>query len=161
MITKEEFSKLMTIELDMLQKQTSGLSHADSLLQPQPGGNCLNWIMGHLLVNLVDILNVLGAGPPAVQPDLSHYGYGSEPVRCDAPGVIELQDLVETYALLTNAITDQLTLMTAADFDEVIDFWQGKSRRGYVAFFYFFHNPYHIGQLEQLRHLAGRTEKVI
>ena len=152
---------MITMELELLLKQLEGLNHATSLLQPQSGGNCLNWTIGHLVVNLVDILQVLGDESPSDLPDLAHYGYGSEPIRCEAPGVIDLQVLVDAYTQLTTLITEHLSRMTEADFDEEIDFWQGKSRRGYVAFFYFFHNTYHLGQLEQLRNLAGRTEKVI
>lgn len=161
MITKEEFAKMLTWEHELMLRQVEGLSHADSLLQPQPGGNCLNWVMGHLVVNLVDILKVLDGVPPADLPDLSHYGYGSEPVCGEDSGVLKLPVLLESYSQLTNIITDRVAQMTTSDFDEEIDFWQGKSRRGYVAFFYFFHHTYHLGQLEPLRNLAGRTEKVI
>jgi hypothetical protein len=161
MITKDDFAKLLSFDLDILNKQTEGLTQQDSLLQPQPGGNCLNWVMGHLVVNLLDILEVLGGAAPSSLPDIAHYGYGSEPVLCDEPGVIELSALIDAYALLTKTITDRLDQMSETDFDEEIEFWQDQSRRGYVAFFYFFHNTYHIGQLEQLRNLAGRTEKVI
>jgi hypothetical protein len=161
MITKDDFAKMLSGELDILRRQTEGLTHQESLLQPQPGGNCLNWVMGHLVVNLLDILKVLDGVMPSGLPDLAHYGFGSEPVHGDEPGVIELPVLVDAYALLTKTITDRLAQMSEADFDEEIEFWQGQSRRGYVAFFYFFHNTYHIGQLEQLRNLAGKTEKVI
>ena len=161
MITKDDFAKMLSGELDILSRQTEGLTHEEGLLQPQPGGNCLNWVMGHLVVNLVDILKVLGGVAPSGLPGLDHYGHGSEPVHGDEPGVIEFQVLIDTYALLTKTITDRLAQMSEADFDEEIEFWQGQSRRGYTAFFYFFHNTYHIGQLEQLRNLAGRTEKVI
>jgi len=161
MITKSEYSKMLVGEQDLMLKQVDGLSHADSLLQPQPGGNCLNWVLGHLVVNLVDILKTLGGSLPADLPNLDHYGFGSEPVVAEEPGVLALSALLEKYTQLTLLITDRLDEMTEADFDEEIEFWQGKSRRGYVAFFYFFHHTYHIGQLEQLRNLAGRTEKVI
>ena len=61
MINKNDLAKLLFEEQDLMLKQVDGLSHADSLLQPQPGGNCLNWVMGHLVVNLADILQFLGA----------------------------------------------------------------------------------------------------
>jgi hypothetical protein len=161
MITKDEFIKMLTWEHEVLLKQVAGLTHADSLLQPQSGGNCLNWIMGHLVVNLVDILTILGGESPAELPKLAQYSFGSDPIHCDSPGVIKLQVLVEMYGHLTTLVADQLSQMTEADFDQEIDFWQGKNRRGYVAFFYYFHNTYHLGQLEQLRNLAGKTENVI
>jgi len=161
MITKDEFANMIAMEHGILLKQVEGLTHADSLIQPQPGGNCLNWVIGHLVENLVDTLKTLGGETPSDLPDLGHYVYGSEPILCDAPGVIVLQVLIDAYDRLTNYITDHLAQMNPADLEEEIDFWQGKRRRGYVAFYFFFHNTYHLGQLEQLRNLAGKTEKVI
>ena len=75
--------------------------------------------------------------------------------------MLDLHELINLYGLLTKTITHRLDKMSESDFDEEIEFWQGQSRRGFVALFYFFHNTYHIGQLEQLRNLAGKTEKVI
>jgi hypothetical protein len=161
MIQVEDFSKMISGEHEILLQQTAGLSHADSLLQPEPGGNCLNWVMGHLVGNLVEILKVLGEVPPSGLPDLQHYGYGSEPILRDEPGVHPFEDLIESYTRLNNLVIEKLKQMTEADFEEEIDFFQEKTRRGYIAFFYFFHNTYHLGQLEQFRNLAGKTEKVI
>jgi hypothetical protein len=161
MIGIDDFSKMLSGELDILRKQTDGLTTKDSLLQPQPGGNCLNWVMGHLVVNLVEILEVLDGELLDGLPDLTRYRIGSEPIRGEEEGVLALSDLVDIYERLTNKIIDRLSQMDEADFKEETDFWQGKSRRGYVAFFYFFHNTYHLGQLEFLRNLAGKTGKII
>jgi len=161
MIGKDDFSKMMLGEYDILLKQTEGLSHADSLLQPDPGGNCLNWVMGHLVWNLVDMLKALDGNVPIGLPELERYKIGSEPIREETDDIPHLEVLIQSYGLLTKAITDRIVNMSAEEFDEDIDFWQGQSRRGYIAFFYFFHNTYHLGQIEQLRNLAGKTEKVI
>lgn len=161
MITKDDYSKMIAMEHGILLKQVEGLTHADSLIQPQPGGNCLNWVMGHLVGALVYTLDTLGGELPPGLPDLAHYGHDSEPVLCDGPGVVDFEELVDAYGLLTNAITERLAQMNEADFDEEIDTFIGKVRRGHAALFFFFHNTYHLGQLEQLRNLAGKTEKVI
>lgn len=161
MITINDFAKMIKMEQELLLKQTADLTHADSLLQPHKGGNCLNWTIGHLVENLVTIFTTLGGITPTDLPDLSHYGYNSEPVRHQETGVIDFQILVDTYTHLTQLILEQLNQMTPVDFDQEIDYWEGKRRRGYIAFFYFFHNSYHLGQLEQFRNLAGKTEKVI
>lgn len=161
MITKKEFIQMFSSENEILLQQTAGITHADSLLQPPVGGNCMNWVMGHLVVNLVDILHTLGVEAQPALPELAHYAYGSDPIHSESPGVIQLQTLIDDYAHLTTLVCDQLNKMKDVDFDEEIDFWQGKRRRGYVVFFYYFHNTYHLGQLEQLRNLAGKTGKVI
>ena len=47
-------------EIEMLRHQTrvtqlvmrlnvEGISYEESLIQPQPAGNCLNWVIGHLV----------------------------------------------------------------------------------------------------------------
>jgi hypothetical protein len=161
MINIEDFAKMLEGEHAIMRQQTADLSHADSLLQPQPGGNCLNWVMGHLAVNLVEILGVLDEKLPQNLPDLTRYRIGSEPIRGEEEGVLSLQQLIDTYTELNNQVVNRLEIMSDADFEEEIEFWQGKMRRGYVAFFYFFHHTYHLGQLEYLRNLAGKTEKVI
>lgn len=161
MIHIEDYAKMLSGEHEIVMQQTAGLTHADSLLQPQPGGNCLNWVMGHLVGNLIEILQVIGGECPPDLPGLTHYGYGSDPIREEEEGVLPLDELLDAYSKLTEVVLQRLSQMTEDNFEEEIDFWQGKTRRGYVAFFYFFHNTYHIGQLEQLRNLAGKTEKVI
>ncbi len=161
MIRIEDFAKMLEGEHAIMRQQTADLSHADSLLQPQPGGNCLNWVMGHLAVNLVEILGVLDEKLPQNLPDLTRYHIGSDPIRGEEEGVLSLQQLIDTYTELNNKVVNRLEIMSDADFEEEIEFWQGKKRRGYVAFFYFFHHTYHLGQLEYLINLAGKTEKVI
>ena len=161
MIRIQEYRKMILNEHEILLKQVGGLSHVDSLIQPQPGGNCLNWLMGHLVGNLQIILDVLDAPRLSGVPDYKRYGYGSAPVTGDAPDVVPLETLVAHYGLLSNAICTRLELMSEAQFEEEIEHFMGKVTRGWAAFFFFFHNTYHLGQLEQLRNLAGKTEKVI
>lgn len=161
MITKDDYSKMITMEHGILLKQVEDLTHEDSLIQPQPGGNCLNWVLGHLVGALVYIIDVLDGDLPPGLPDLAHYGHDSEPVQCDGPGVVDFVELVDAYGLLTHTITERLAQMNEADFDEEIDSFLGKVRRGHAALFFFFHKAYHIGQIEQLRNLAGKTEKVL
>jgi hypothetical protein len=122
MIHIDDYAKMLSGELEIVKQQTNGLTHSDSLLQPQPGGNCLNWVMGHLVVNLVDILKVICGELPADIPNLIHYGYGSDSIRCEEEGVLPLQVLLDTYRFLTEVVISQLSKMTADDFEEEIDF---------------------------------------
>lgn len=161
MIYIEDYSKLLSWELEIIKKQTAGLSQEDSLIQPQPGGNCMNWVMGHLALNQTIILEILGVGPPEDLPNLDRYKMDTDPIHGEGEGVLDLQELIETYTLLHKKVIDRLDQMSEEDFEDVINFWEGKHRRGFMTFFYFFHNTYHLGQLEFLRNLTGKTEKVI
>lgn len=161
MITISEFAKMLTNENEIIQLQTKDLKQVDTLIQPQPGGNCLNWTLGHLLDGLLNILKVIGGMVPVDIPDLKRYQRESSPIRKDEPGILTPELLIE-YLNKVNIITvEHLKSMSESDFDQEIELWGSQVRRGWVVFFYYFHYTYHIGQLECLRNLAGKTDKVI
>ena len=37
-----------------------GITQEESLLSPEPGGNCINWVLGHMLISRDDINKILG-----------------------------------------------------------------------------------------------------
>jgi len=161
MITVADFSRMMEMENGIVHDQTKDLVQADTLIQPQPGGNCMNWVLGHALDTLVTILETLGGSSPVDKKSLARYPHGSEPVLQEGPGVWSLEDLLEGFDQVGKTITSQLQMMQDEDFGKEIE-WNGKSVTvGWKVFFFFFHFTYHLGQLELLRNLAGRTEKVI
>jgi hypothetical protein len=47
----------------LIERNTAGMSHADSLVQPQPTGNCANWILAHLTVVHNTLMGLLGESP--------------------------------------------------------------------------------------------------
>ncbi len=47
----------------VVKQNVDGLTQEESLIQPQPGGNCLNWNVGHLLCVYDQILPMLGQTP--------------------------------------------------------------------------------------------------
>ena len=38
----------------------SGISHEESLVHPNPAGNCLNWVFGHVVATRNTIMDTLG-----------------------------------------------------------------------------------------------------
>lgn len=160
MITVNDFRQMLKIEHELIHQKTSGLSLEDSLIQPQPKGNCMNWVLGHLLEGLA-MLEALGNCSPFQPGWLSRYGRESEPILGLGEGVLTLDDLLagldEVHQLMMVLLKD----MDEEIFDEVIIIREKPVIRGWRVFFLHFHYTYHIGQLELLRQLAGRTEKVI
>ena len=45
----QSFRHQAQIANTVVKRNLEGLTHEESLVQPQPGGNCLNWIVGHLV----------------------------------------------------------------------------------------------------------------
>ena len=93
MFTIPDFIRLLDIEHNLIHTQTEGLTQADTLIQPQPSGNCMNWVLGHLLDNQITLLTLLGAESPVDPALLERYRRDSEPVTGEGPGVLTLERL--------------------------------------------------------------------
>jgi hypothetical protein len=160
MITITDLTKLLAIENDLVHDQTNDLSQADTLIQP-PGGNCMNWVLGHLLESQISMLKALDGISPIDPGLLDRYKRESAPMTADGEGVLLLEALLDGHDKLHASIADRLSEMSEADFEVEIQQGERKVIRGWRVFFLHFHYTYHIGQLEQLRQLVGKTEKVI
>jgi hypothetical protein len=160
MITKADLIKMLVIENNLIHDQTNGLSQADTLIQPQ-GGNCMNWVLGHLLESQISMLKSIDGISPIDPVLLGRYKRESAPITADGEGVLSLDALLDGHDKVHAAIAVRLSDMSETDFEVEIQQGERKVIRGWRVFFLHFHYTYHIGQLEQLRQLAGKTEKVI
>lgn len=161
MFAISDFIRMLSIENKLIHDQADGLSQRDTLIQPRPSGNCMNWVLGHLLENQITLLKTLGGVSPIDPEEVARYQRDSAPVLAEGPGVLKLERLLEGHDLLSAAIAARLGEMTDADFMEEIEYQDRKVTRGWRTLFLQFHYTYHIGQLEQLRQLAGKKDKLI
>jgi len=159
--TIQDFIRLLSIEHNMIYTQTEGLTQTDTLIQPQPSGNCMNWVLGHLLDNQITLLTLLGKESPVDPVLLERYLRDSEPVTGDGPGVLALEHLLDGLDRVQVALIARLGEMSDADFIREIEFRGRTITMGWRVLFLNFHFTYHVGQLELLRQLAGRSEKLI
>lgn len=161
MLTNQDLIRIFSLEHNVIKMQTEGLTHADTLIQPQPGGNCMNWVLGHLLDNQITLLELLGQASPVEASELSLYQRESAPLTSDGPDVLQLDRLLQCHNLVHDLLVARLAEMSPADFDREIQFRDRTVSLGWRLFFLHFHYTYHLGQLELLRQLAGKTEKLI
>jgi hypothetical protein len=159
--TIQDFIRLLSIEHNMIRTQTEGLTQTDTLIQPQPSGNCMNWVLGHLLDNQITLLTLLGKETPVDPVLLERYLRDSEPVTGDGPGVLTLERLLDGLDRVQAALIARLGEISDADFIREIEFRGRTITIGWRVLFLNFHFTYHVGQLELLRQLAGRSEKLI
>lgn len=151
-----------TIKLNagIIEAQLADLSHEESLIQPSEGGNCLNWLLGHLVWNRGEALKLAGLPLTCDAAAYARYVRDSQPVRAgDDAGVLPLErlraDLVSTQAPLQE-------WLAAATPEQLDALPEGQKRTvGEQLSFALWHESLHVGQLEQYRRLSGRTEKVI
>jgi len=161
LLSPQDFIRLFTIENNLIQSQTAGLSQADTLIQPQPSGNCMNWVLGHILESQVTMLTVLCGTSPIDPAGLEIYKRESEPITSDQPGVFPLERLQEQINAVHAALVACLAGMSNAEFSREIQQGERKFTVGWRFLFLHFHYTYHLGQLELLRQLAGRNEKIV
>jgi Uncharacterized protein conserved in bacteria len=142
----------------VLRLNIDGVTHAESLRQPQPAGNCLNWIVGHLVWAYAGALPLLDQEPVLDQASLSRYARGAPPLGSPAEAR-EFGELVAAWdeeasrvdAGLAAFPTDALNLPAPSsptgNPDETI--------RTLLATV-LFHQAYHAGQAAVLRRIIGK-----
>lgn len=161
MITISDFKRILKIENNLIHEQTNGLTQADTFIQPQPSGNCMNWVLGHTLDNQITVLNLLGGQPPLEPTSVERYRRESNPVQAEGEGVLSLAQLLDGHDQVFAALSVRLGEMNEDDFLREIQLGERRMTVGWRVLFLHFHYTYHIGQLELLRQLAGKTDKII
>lgn len=145
----------------LLKRHLEGLSHADTLIRPNGTGNCINWILGHMLLCRVEMLDLLERPAPVTAQALKRYDSGSAAIGPESTDICSLEQLVEWWQAVDG---DFIAAIQSAG-DEIllrdINFMHGEMPLHRELHFFFFHEAFHLGQLEILRHLAGKTEALI
>ncbi|HWM91270.1 MAG TPA: DinB family protein [Thermoanaerobaculia bacterium] len=132
-----------------------GITHEDSLVQP-PRGNCLNWVVGHLLVHRNKMLEALGE-PPALPPGaLKRYDRGSEPITGDGPDVEPMERLLEGMASSKAKVVEAIQRAG----DDALAKPSGQSTVGKTLLVLSMHEAYHVGQMGLLRRIAGKERAI-
>jgi hypothetical protein len=161
MITPQQLAGAFGRNLNTIKMQTAGLSHADSVLQPPMRGNCLNWVLGHVVENRNTVLKHLGCDPILSEAQAGRYGYGSEPVCDDGDDVLKLDALLALLAESQETIAAALDSISEEALGVEVQSFVGPTTLSHFLFVLYYHETYHVGQTELLRQLAGTDDKVI
>ena len=145
-------SKLYELNYGALFRNLEGVTHEESLVHPEPGGNCINWVLGHILATRNRVLTLVGVEPIWPQ-DLVHRYSGRDEAGWSPELAVDLKaiavDLARSQQALMGAI-DHLpakTLSTRSD--------DGRTLAEVLGFFHF-HEAYHTGQVALLRRILGK-----
>ncbi|MCI0489736.1 MAG: DinB family protein [Blastocatellia bacterium] len=134
-----------------LHENIAGLSHTDSLLQPHPGGNCLNWVLGHIVATRNQVLKLLGKEPILNEEEAALYKRGSAPIK-DGSRALLLEKLLADLDLSQELIVAGLKEASEEDLMAPA----GTETVGRQLALLHFHEAYHAGQIGLLRRLAGK-----
>jgi uncharacterized damage-inducible protein DinB len=160
MSSSETLVDLFDVNLWVIKKQLDGLTHADSLLQLPFRGNCLNWVLGHIVASRDGILKLLGESPIWSEEESAAYGRGTEPITCDGD-VHSLEKLLNDLDRSQNILIAALGRIPQEELEKTIETFRGERTLGNHVAFLLWHEGYHVGQLELLRQLAGKDDSVI
>ena len=137
-----------------LRTHLADLTHADSLVQPPVNGNCINWIVGHLVCYRNFALEICGLPLVVSTAVANRYERGSMPVTGAAADVAAFERLVEAYWHSHEELLTYLRTMTQNQASELVSAADFTMPRGELLTSFMRHESYHAGQLELLRELA-------
>jgi uncharacterized damage-inducible protein DinB len=137
---------------------TADLTDRESCLQPSPGGNCVNWIVGHILANRNVVLRLLGEEPIWTKEEAAPYERGSQPL-VDPETAIPLKRMLKDLEASHARIIGGLQRLGAEGLAEQAppEAAGGKEASlGAVLSIFLFHEAYHVGQTGIMRRLIGK-----
>ena len=156
MTTAETLADYFGLTCRVIKRQLDGVTHQESLVQPPFRGNCLNWVLGHIVMSRAAVLTTLEETLPWSEEDAARYQRNSSPITSPEQAL----PLTQLQALLEESQTRILAGLARATSEFLAAKVAEETRAEQIAFAHW-HETYHVGQLELLRQLAGKDDKVI
>ena len=159
-MTSSDLIKMYEFSYGALNRNLEGVSNEESLIIPQPAGNCINWVLGHVVTARNLVLTLAGGASIVSSDDAAPYRRGSDPLQ---PG-----DSVPDIGTLRGWLADsqQQLIPALAEISEealalaVPEVYRRPPLTGSIAEALTrlaFHEAYHNGQIGLLRRLAGKA----
>jgi uncharacterized damage-inducible protein DinB len=142
---------------DVVGANVAGLTHEDSLVQPRPGGNCLNWVLGHLLSFYDGMLPVVKQEPVMGEGALKHYVRGAPPIR-DGAEALDFEEMLSAWNQAVERVDTGLAGLSPDVLDRPAPSPTGNPKETVRSLLttIMFHQAYHAGQTAVLRRIAGK-----
>ena len=154
----EVFRHQARMILTVVRLNVEGVSQEESLIQPSPGGNCMNWVVGHLACIYNKMLPLLGQPRVMEEEALKRYDRGAPPIK-DAAEALQLRDLMATFEKASERVDAGVAALTPEALDrKAPDSPSGNPDETVRSLMstVFFHQAYHAGQTGILRRIAGK-----
>ncbi|HEX8906951.1 MAG TPA: DUF664 domain-containing protein [Longimicrobiaceae bacterium] len=153
------FRHQATLIRQVLRLNTDGITHEESLIQPVPAGNCLNFVVGHLLWVYNNVARMLGQEPVMPGGELDRYARGSRPLT-DPAEAIDFATLLSAWETACDRVEEGLGTLTSGFLDLPAQNSPtnnpNETNRTLLGTV-FFHQAYHTGQAGILRRIAGKA----
>lgn len=151
---------LLKINQAVIRREIHGVTQAESLLQPPYPGNCLNWVLGHILTGRDTMLRLMDLEQELTPQQYAVYDRGSAALT--EPGeALEIEYLMECLNNAQRKLAARLEEIGTAGLEVEVAFGRGSEPLGGAIAFLQWHEAYHTGQLDILRQVAGKNDHVI
>ena len=148
--------------VSLVEAHADGISHEASLTQAPYNVNCFNWVVGHMITSRNALFrNIAGEELWSTDDGLERYRRESEPITEDGEGVWQLADLLAALGESQQRIEQQLGEASAEYLAEEVEVDGRSASREARILFAYFHDTYHTGQLDLLRQMSGKSDKII
>ncbi len=159
-MTGHDLASMYEFSYMAINRNLADLTHKDSIYIPEPSGNCINWVLGHLISARGMMLLVTGAGTPLFsEAEAAVFARGSAAMKSGDEGV-ELERLKsaleESQKKLIPALQGMSEETLAADVPEKFRRPPLTGSLGDALARLCYHEGYHNGQIGILRRLAGK-----
>lgn len=146
----------------VLERNLSELSEQECLTGPEKGGNCINWVLGHITRTRIGALKGMGQDLPFSQDDMGGYDdRGGVPFSRDS--ALPLDELKRRYKATQEPLVRGLAAMSPEAMAKPAPFsptGNPKETMGTLLAAFAFHEAYHVGQTGVLRRVAGKEGAV-
>ena len=124
-----------------------------SLAQPSPGGNCANWILGHLTNVQNGVMKLVGGAPVWDSDQLARAG--EDPIL-ESASAIDWETMRERFLGSRDRCLDAISALSDKALEESVPHpFGGMTSRAELLYVLAFHQAYHAGQLAISRRIAG------
>ena len=153
MKAQETVAQHFTLMYKTAAANLDGITHEQSLAQPSPGGNCANWILGHLVEVQNGVMKLLGEKPVWESDQLALAGV--DPITASSRA-IDWDTLRDRFL----GSRERCLAAIAAQSDKAMAAmvphpFGGSCTRAELLNILAFHQTYHVGQLAISRRIAG------
>ena len=158
MLTAENLISAYARNIMFTKQMTEGFTHADSLVQPPVQGNCVNWVIGHIVAYRNRILTILGEPAVIDEQIAARYARDSKPVLSDEPGIGLFTDLMQALDVSQERLAAGLQRLTSEQTAIELTFGQFTMSKSEWMLFLLRHEAYHTGQLELLQEIIKQQK---
>ena len=127
-----------------MNKNLEGINHTESLMTPQGGGNCINMVMGHIIVTRDSLLESFSFEGMCDDEMGKVYAQGAPPIK--AEDAADIKKLLSIFNESQEKVMNILPRKDLSGDEEKIKNLVGLA----------FHEAYHAGQIGILRRVIGK-----